>query len=207
MGTLGENIKAARLKKGYTQKQLADMIGAKHNSISNWENDQNKPDPDMIDQLSGALGESVDYLLYGYEKKLFVQLVNYIRNNRTIERFAEDSGVDVKELAKICLGLSFERPSIDLIQRIIKDNPIDFVRYEDLLSAAGYPSHYSSNIDGALKVAEPPGTYSTNKVTLAASRTDGYDEDLPDEAIEEINQYIEFIKHKYRKKGLDDKAR
>lgn len=35
--------------------------------------------------------------------------------------------------------------------------------------------------------------------TLAAYRTDGYDEDLPAEAQEELKQYIEFLKLKYRK--------
>ncbi len=35
---LGRNIRKARLKKGWTQKQLAEAIGVKHNSISDWEN-------------------------------------------------------------------------------------------------------------------------------------------------------------------------
>ncbi len=32
--SLGKRIKEARLKKGLTQRQLADLIGVKHNSIS-----------------------------------------------------------------------------------------------------------------------------------------------------------------------------
>jgi len=53
--TLGEKIKQARLDRKYTQKQLADLVGAKHNTISNWEKDQNKPSPDIIELLCGAL--------------------------------------------------------------------------------------------------------------------------------------------------------
>ena len=40
---LGRNIRKARLKKGWTQKQLAEAIGVKHNSISDWENGKSKP--------------------------------------------------------------------------------------------------------------------------------------------------------------------
>ena len=33
--TLGEKIKSARKAKGFTQKQLAEMVDAKHNSVCN----------------------------------------------------------------------------------------------------------------------------------------------------------------------------
>ena len=35
--------------------------------------------------------------------------------------------------------------------------------------------------------------------TLALSRSDGYENDLPDEAIREIEPFKEFIRHKYGK--------
>lgn len=35
--TFGEKIKQARIAKKLTQKQLAEKINAKHNSISDWE--------------------------------------------------------------------------------------------------------------------------------------------------------------------------
>lgn len=63
--TLGQRIKDSRKKKKLTQKELAEMIGAKHNSVSNWENDQNRPDPDTIETLCWALGVTPNYLLTG----------------------------------------------------------------------------------------------------------------------------------------------
>lgn len=60
--SLGQQLKKARKAAGYTQKQLAEAIGAKHNSISNWENDQNRPGPDAIGLLCEALGVSPNYL-------------------------------------------------------------------------------------------------------------------------------------------------
>ena len=59
----GANLKRARKEKKLTQRQLADMIGAKHNSISNWENGVNRPDPDTIGLICGALHVSPNVLL------------------------------------------------------------------------------------------------------------------------------------------------
>ena len=61
--TLGEKLRQSRLEKKMTQKQLADLIDAKHNSVSDWENDKNKPDPDTIELLCGVLEISPNYLL------------------------------------------------------------------------------------------------------------------------------------------------
>lgn len=61
--TFGEKIKEARKLKGFTQKQLATKIGAKHNSVSDWENNKNKPDPDTIELLCGILDITPNYLL------------------------------------------------------------------------------------------------------------------------------------------------
>ena len=58
-----EKIKSARKAKGLTQKQLAAKINAAHNSISDWENDKNKPDPDTIELLCGVLEITPNYLL------------------------------------------------------------------------------------------------------------------------------------------------
>ena len=39
--TFGKRLRESRKAKSYTQKDLANLIGAKHNSISDWENDNN----------------------------------------------------------------------------------------------------------------------------------------------------------------------
>lgn len=61
--SFGKKIKDARKAKGLTQKQLAAKINAAHNSISDWENDKNKPDPDTIELLCGVLNITPNYLL------------------------------------------------------------------------------------------------------------------------------------------------
>lgn len=63
MLSFGEKIKLARKSKKLTQKQLAEKIGAAHNSISDWENNKNKPDPNTIELLCGVLEITPNYLL------------------------------------------------------------------------------------------------------------------------------------------------
>ena len=57
----GERLRQARKEKKLTQKELADKINAKHNSISNWENNQNMPDPETIENLCWALDVQPNY--------------------------------------------------------------------------------------------------------------------------------------------------
>ena len=72
--SFGNNLKKARVSKGLTQKELAEKIGARHNSISNWENDQNKPDPDTIEVLCGVLEITPNYLFDSIQGKSIFDL-------------------------------------------------------------------------------------------------------------------------------------
>lgn len=65
--TFGERLRRARKKEKLTQKELAITIGAAHNSISNWENDQNMPDPNTIQNLCWALRVEPNYF-FSYEE-------------------------------------------------------------------------------------------------------------------------------------------
>ena len=55
MSFFGANLKKARKRCGLTQRQLAELIGAKHNSVSNWETGQNEPDTQTICKLCDTL--------------------------------------------------------------------------------------------------------------------------------------------------------
>lgn len=59
--TFGQRLRQARKEKQLTQKELAAKINAAHNSISNWENDQNMPDPDTIQNLCWVLDVQPNY--------------------------------------------------------------------------------------------------------------------------------------------------
>ncbi len=83
--TFGERIREARKAKGFTQKQLADKIGAKHNSISDWENNKNKPDPDTIEILCGVLSVTPNYLLKATAEDFSIAEKNIIQKYRKLD--------------------------------------------------------------------------------------------------------------------------
>ncbi|MDD6427981.1 MAG: helix-turn-helix transcriptional regulator [Lachnospiraceae bacterium] len=66
---IGSFVRAKRKEKGYTQKQLGDMIGLSDRAVSRWENGIGLPDVEILIPLSRALGVSVDVLLTGGENK------------------------------------------------------------------------------------------------------------------------------------------
>jgi transcriptional regulator with XRE-family HTH domain len=49
-------IAQARLKKGWTQTQLADAIGVKQTQIANWESGFRKPKMDALMRMGDAMG-------------------------------------------------------------------------------------------------------------------------------------------------------
>ena len=57
----GDKIRNARKAAGLTQRQLADKIGVSNTSISNWEKNLSRPDPDIIQNLCWALDVQPNY--------------------------------------------------------------------------------------------------------------------------------------------------
>ena len=62
---LGSNIRAFRKSKGFTQEELADLLGVTPQAVSKWESEVGLPDVSMIVPLAQVLGVSTDALL-GY---------------------------------------------------------------------------------------------------------------------------------------------
>ena len=62
---LGSNIRAFRKNKGFTQEELADLLGVTPQAVSKWESEVGLPDVSMIVPLAQILGVSTDALL-GY---------------------------------------------------------------------------------------------------------------------------------------------
>jgi len=117
--SFGLKLKELRKNKGLTQKQLAEMIGAKHTSVSNWENGQNYPDVETIELLCGALDISPNQLLSETKKSpapaeaetedellidLFYNLAvkaGFIREGDELTDMQEDGIVALIKLVKI----------------------------------------------------------------------------------------------------------
>ena len=61
----GETIRALREKKGYTQRQLAELIMVSDKAVSKWETGRGLPDITLLEPLGAALEVSIAELLSG----------------------------------------------------------------------------------------------------------------------------------------------
>ena len=60
---IGKLIKEARIKKGYTQKEIADLLGLTDKAVSKWECGRSFPDITLIESISRELDISVNLLV------------------------------------------------------------------------------------------------------------------------------------------------
>ena len=61
----GDTIRQLRESKGYTQKQLAELLMVSDKAVSKWETGRGLPDITLLEPLGAALGVSVAELLSG----------------------------------------------------------------------------------------------------------------------------------------------
>ena len=65
----GNLIKEARLKKGYTQQELGDLVGVTNKAISRWENGESFPDVSLLDTLSSTLDLTINEIVLGEKRE------------------------------------------------------------------------------------------------------------------------------------------
>lgn len=58
-----DRLKSLRKSKGFTQQQLAEKLGVKKQSVSNWENDNIVPSVEMLVKIADFFAVSTDYML------------------------------------------------------------------------------------------------------------------------------------------------
>lgn len=70
---LGERLKIARIKKGLSQEQVAELVGIKAGTISSYETGNVTPSVEILMKLASTFNASADYLLgIDREKALFI---------------------------------------------------------------------------------------------------------------------------------------
>lgn len=73
----GELIKNARIKKGYTQVELGDLLGVTNKAISRWEKGDSFPNIGVIEELSRILEIRIQDIVIGEIKE---------QNTRTVKQ-------------------------------------------------------------------------------------------------------------------------
>ncbi len=58
-----ENLKEARVSRGFSQKEIADLLGIDRSTYVNYEAGKREPNLERLRALAMTLGVSADYLL------------------------------------------------------------------------------------------------------------------------------------------------
>lgn len=78
MATINERIKELRTEKGYTQEELAKMLGLNSKSnIANYENGANSPSDKIKNKLCNIFGCTMDYLMGNSDFKTYKEDFNH----------------------------------------------------------------------------------------------------------------------------------
>jgi len=69
LGGAGARIRAARRERGWTQDDLAAAVGVSRSAVAQWETDRAGQIRANLARVSEALQVSVEYLLYGEDRR------------------------------------------------------------------------------------------------------------------------------------------
>ena len=83
----GEQIKKLRADRGLTQQKIADDLGITRQAISNWENNKNLPDIEMLIIISKTFDLTLDELILGGNdmNNMMQKLINDGSENRRVQ--------------------------------------------------------------------------------------------------------------------------
>lgn len=100
--TLGQRIKAQRIRMGFTQDELAEVMCIPKKTISGYENDRVDIRGSVISELAEYLHTTPNYLL-GYEEDPALAAITNALNEITDEKVKAMLLVQIQALAKACL--------------------------------------------------------------------------------------------------------
>lgn len=216
--TFGEKIRNARKAKDYTQKQLADKIGAKHNSVSDWENNKNMPDPNTIEYLCRVLEITPNYLLDASEEEFSPFEKLFIKKYRNLDDFGKESvEIVLNRESERVETISQQKQYIESLKTETSEEliPTRIISYCQRLASAGNGVYLFDDIPtDVIKVEDTPISrradfaIGVNGDSMEPDYFDGekvFVEKTPDVEVGEVGVFVRgedcFIKE-YGKDGL-----
>ena len=115
--SLGLNIRNFRKNKGFTQEELAGILGVTPQAVSRWESEAGLPDVSMIVPIAQTLGITTDALL-GYQQQSQDDRITEIVFKRMAE--LEDVSDPGGSALKVCEYLAEEvgRPLFGILGEV-----------------------------------------------------------------------------------------
>ena len=89
---IGDRIKKIRTSKGYTQTELANIVGLTYIQIGRYENDKSNPSSDVLQKLAQALDTTTDYLMNGNTEQVEAQLADkeLLKQFKAVEKLKDE---------------------------------------------------------------------------------------------------------------------
>lgn len=137
----GDKIRDARKAAGLTQRQLADKINVSNTSVSNWEKNLSRPDPDTIQNLCWALDVQPNYFfaastlpdnIMPMPKMRKIPLVGSIACGEPILA-AENIECEVDIPDKINADFALRCKGDSMINARVFDGDIVYIRQQDMV--------------------------------------------------------------------------
>ncbi|MBQ1954424.1 MAG: XRE family transcriptional regulator [Clostridia bacterium] len=94
-----ENLKYHRRKNGFTQKQLAQLLGYTEKSVSKWEKGGAMPTAELLLKLSDIFNVSLDELIYAQNDRNFFLGIDG-GGTKTVFKLADENGETVNTVMK-----------------------------------------------------------------------------------------------------------
>ena len=138
--TFGEKLKQARLRKGYTQEEVARLIGVAKSTFTGYEKDNREPDVLKIRKIINALDVSAEYLL-GTKKPIMPVLDNREQGVVTKYRVCDDGG---KEMVDRVLDYEYHRSTKKIPTAAPPKLNTQRVLIHTDVAAAGYGNYLDS---------------------------------------------------------------
>ena len=108
MKVFSERLKELRLKKGYTQEQIANILEIGQSAYAKWENDRTEPSFENLSMLACIFDVSIDFLLSEYleiSKERCLKFEKEIKEGEKMKILEED---ELKDFCKKLPRAEFE---------------------------------------------------------------------------------------------------
>lgn len=131
---ISENLLFYRKKNNMSQKELADLIGVKHNTISSWEKGTNTIDIDSLFKISKILNVDISTMFGASSQNLTYEETELIKNYNNLDKYGKRM-IDMTMTEQL-YRVEQQKESIKEITTI--DEPITYhIPYYDMPVSAG----------------------------------------------------------------------
>lgn len=120
----GKQIKEIRLSNNLTQEQMAKKLNVSRQAISNWENNKNLPDLEMIITISNIFSLSLDNLILGGSEDM---------NNMTEKLIKDGSELRKIKLNLIMISIATGLLIVGILLIVLKGMTVEYIDAQEIL--------------------------------------------------------------------------